>query len=109
MPLVVCGHEDGAIRVGDINQDKVVHTLEQAHQDGISSVQFSNSGLNLMTGALDGSLKVWDVRTYKLLSEVKAHDKKYDEGLLCICAHPGLPFAATGGADSLVKVFELYV
>jgi striatin 1/3/4 len=64
----------------------------------------------LISGCHDGSIKVWDIRNHKFVSEVpKAHGRKYDEGVLCLSTHQTVPFFASGGADSNVNIFELYV
>jgi len=43
------------------------------------------------------------------LHEVKgSHKKKYDEGVLAMQLHPTMPVLATGGADSIVQVFEMF-
>ena len=37
-----------------------------------------------------------------------AHQKKYDEGVQALAVHSSQPFIASGGSDSIVKVFELF-
>ena len=110
MNLISTAHENGTLNFFDFTANKVVKNIGDAHSDGISSVVFSNSGLHMITGCHNGSLKVWDVRTYKCVSELKeAHLRKYDEGVMCIATHQSMPFFATGGADSIINIFELYV
>lgn len=78
----------------------------------------TRTGLQLVSGGQEGSLKVWDLRkvgatieepgpTKPLCVVEKSHGKKYDEGVLCMELHPSQPFIASGGADSVVQVFEL--
>jgi striatin 1/3/4 len=77
----------------------------------VSSVSFNNSngGLNLISGSHDGTIKIWDLRNYKVTGEfTKAHQRKYDEGVMCIAAHSKMPFFASGGADCTINIYELY-
>jgi striatin 1/3/4 len=70
--------------------------------------------MQLVTGGHDGAIKTWDVRKLSgenesalICSVENAHQSKYNEAVQCIQAHSTTPFIATGGADSLIKVFEL--
>jgi len=65
--------------------------------------------MEIITASHDKSIKVWDLRTQKQMDHVEnAHLNKYDEGVQCLCTHKSLPFVASGGSDSLIKIFELY-
>ena len=90
------------------------------HGDAVSCLAISNTELQLISGSHDGSLKVWDLRKFsssnslsqddfKPLYEIQAaHLKKYDEGVQSLSIHHSQPFIASGGSDSVVKVFELF-
>lgn len=60
--LVFAGHENGRLTLFDFKADKIVGALDRAHSEAISSVVATNSGLHLISGGHDGSLKVWDMR-----------------------------------------------
>ena len=62
--LVCTGHEDGSIKIYDFEADKVTQTIAQAHSDSVSSLAISNTGLELISGSHDGSIKVWDLRKF---------------------------------------------
>lgn len=114
--LICTGHENGSITVFDYGNDSVVKTIKGAHSDAISCLGLSNTGLQLLTGGHDGCLKVWDLRKVDsqgssdapLHVVENAHKKKYDEGVQGLMIHPTQPFVATGGADCIIQVFELF-
>jgi len=58
---VASAHEDGSVRLTDFTANKVVHTLEGAHNDAVTSVIFSAAN-QLVSGSHDGSVKTWDMR-----------------------------------------------
>jgi striatin 1/3/4 len=112
MSVLAAGHENGHLNLFDYNANKVVKTFTDAHTDSISSITFcsSNGGLNLITGSHDGSVKVWDLRTYKTIAEVpRAHSRKYNESVMCLANHSSVPFFASGGADCVVNIYELNI
>jgi striatin 1/3/4 len=110
MSLAVTAHESGEIQVFDFQANKLTKTLSQAHKSGVSAALFVNSGLHLLTGGHDGSVRVWDLRTNRVVQEVRggtAHKVKYEEAVMGLAVHPDMPFFASGGADSLVNLYEL--
>ena len=85
----------------------MLKTLTDGHEDGVSSLIYANSGLNLISSSHDGSVKVWDLRNWKLVGDLtSAHSKKFDEGAMCLASHSHAPFFASGGADCLINIFE---
>ena len=111
--LVASAHEGGELSLFDFNSSKSVKVLPGAHGSpsiGASAVLFTKSGLEMLSGAHDGSVKVWDLRTYRPIQEIEggvAHQRKYGEGVTFIAEHPEAPFFGTGGADCLVNLYEL--
>ena len=64
----------------------------------------------MITGSHDGSIKVWDLRNYRVVAELsKAHQRKYEESVMCLAAHTSVPFFASGGADCVVNIYELNI
>jgi striatin 1/3/4 len=79
------------------------------------------NGLYLLSGAHDGSLRLWNMekrvclqvghiclcRRHGLhgLQEIAAHRKKFDESVLAVAFHPSRPLIGSAGADALAKVY----
>lgn len=83
--------------------------MPKAHSDAVTSLAFTSSGLHLISGGHDGAIKVWDVRTQKIIQELKnTHQRKYDESIMCLAACDNAPMLVSGGADSVIKIFEIY-
>lgn len=110
MSIVATAHENGAISLFDQNSNKIVKTINDAHSESVSCVNFANhnGGLSMITGSHDGSVRIWDLRNYKNTAEIqKAHSRKYDEGVMCVATHNNIPFFASGGADCMINIYEL--
>ncbi|KAI9316513.1 WD40-repeat-containing domain protein [Dichotomocladium elegans] len=64
--LLFTGGKRGEIAVSDIRQQAVVHTFT-GHSARIRSITFDKRTNSLVTGSIDGDMKVWDASTYKQL------------------------------------------
>ncbi|KAF9355083.1 hypothetical protein BGX34_010655 [Mortierella sp. NVP85] len=107
LPVVVSGHEDRYIRFFDINSGACSFSM-LSHLDSVSSLDIDPAGLVLCSGGHDSSVRLWDIAssTRACLQEFTGHRRKGDEGVCTVQYHPTLPdVLATGGADSIVKVY----
>ncbi|KAG0204152.1 hypothetical protein BGX28_003803 [Mortierella sp. GBA30] len=107
LPLVVSGHEDRYIRFFDLNSGACSFSM-LAHQDAVSSLDIDPSGLVLCSGGHDTSVRMWDIAspTRSCLQEFSGHRRKGDEGVCAVQYHPTMhELMATGGADSIVKIY----
>ncbi|KAI6191354.1 hypothetical protein M3Y97_00219300 [Aphelenchoides bicaudatus] len=77
-----------------------------AHVESISTISADPNGLVLLSGSVDGSIRVWNMETKVCLQEIAAHRKKYDMSVLSVGFHPSRPLVGSSGADSLVKIFS---
>ncbi|CAB4406266.1 unnamed protein product [Rhizophagus irregularis] len=105
MSLIFSAHEDKYIRFFDINSGKCTFSM-LAHLDSITSLDIDPSGMILLSGGHDSSIRLWDiVSTRQCIQEFVSHRRKSDEGVLSVQYHPSLPWIASGGADSVVKIY----
>ncbi|CAG8522954.1 1082_t:CDS:10 [Paraglomus occultum] len=106
MPQVFSAHEDKYIRGFDINSGDTIFSMS-AHLDSVTSLDIDPSGMILISGGHDASIRLWDILSGQTcVQEFMSHRRKSDEGVLCLQYHPTLPWLASGGADSVVKIYN---
>jgi striatin 1/3/4 len=77
-----------------------------AHQEAVSSLAIEPSGLYVTSGGHDGSLRFWNIAERSCVHEQSAHRSKYAEAVHTVAYHATRGFSASGGADSIIKVFQ---
>jgi striatin 1/3/4 len=110
--MLAAAHDYGQVSFLDLNSGQLTGKIDKAHSGGVSTllVEPQSGGLHVVTGGHDGAVRVWDIRNYQCIAETPAkggHLRKFDEGVLCLGAHPEAPFVASGGADCLVNMYEM--
>ena len=109
--LFATGHEDNHIKFFDINSNKII-TDFVAHTDSINDLCKGFNEYQLLTCSQDGSVRSWDLRggKNKLIFDIPAHRKKYDEGCFAIKTFQlrGENYFVTCGADGCIKIFSAY-
>ncbi|CAJ0903851.1 1416_t:CDS:2 [Entrophospora sp. SA101] len=96
LPLVFSAHEDKYIRFFDVNTGKCSFSMS-AHLDSVTSLGVDPSGMVLISGGHDCSIRLWDIfSSRQCIQEFSSHRKKSDEGVLCVHYHPSLPWIASG-------------
>jgi striatin 1/3/4 len=107
--LFVTGHEDKHVKFFDTNSNKVI-TDFVAHTDSINDLCKGFNEYQLLTCSQDGSVRSWDLRggKNKLIFDIPAHRKKYDEGCFAIKTFQlrGENYFVTCGADGCIKIFS---
>ena len=107
--LFVTGHEDKHVRFFDINQKNIINDF-LVHTDSVSDLCKGFNEYQLLTCSQDGNVRCWDLRgcKNKLIFDVPAHRKKFDEGCLSIktLLYRGENYFVTSGADGTIKIFS---
>lgn len=107
LPVVVSGHEDRYIRFFDLTSGVCSYSM-LTHLDAVSSLDIDPAGLVLCSGGHDASVRLWDIASTQrtCLQEFTGHRRKGNEGVCAVQYHSTMPeLLATGGADSLVKIY----
>eukprot|EP00465_Bigelowiella_longifila_P010701 CAMPEP_0185275420 /NCGR_PEP_ID=MMETSP1359-20130426/53961_1 /TAXON_ID=552665 /ORGANISM="Bigelowiella longifila, Strain CCMP242" /LENGTH=157 /DNA_ID=CAMNT_0027868761 /DNA_START=252 /DNA_END=725 /DNA_ORIENTATION=+ len=107
LEIAVTANADGSYRVFDPAAGKCVDMKQNAHTDAVTSVSIDTNGVAMASASHDQSIRVWDLRNLGITIDMdpNQHRKKYDEAIHCVAHHRHSPLLASGGADSIVKVF----
>ncbi|XP_052832814.1 striatin isoform X2 [Octopus bimaculoides] len=104
LPVTITAHEDRHIRFFDNHTGKMVHSMV-AHLDPVTSLAVDPSGLYLLSGSHDCSIRLWNLDSKTCVQEITSHRKKFDESIHDVAFHPSKPYIASAGADAVAKVF----
>lgn len=86
----------------DIAWDSCIFTL-QGHEEGVSSIAWSQDGLYVASGSTDKTVKLWDTSTGQCISSIDG----YEEGVTSIAWSPDGTRLATGSSDGAIKVWDI--
>uniref|UniRef100_A0A5K3FL22 Striatin domain-containing protein n=2 Tax=Mesocestoides corti TaxID=53468 RepID=A0A5K3FL22_MESCO len=112
--LAITGHEDRVIRFYDITRQGGSGGTESSnccvgstvtHLDAVTCLTVDPHDLYVLTGSHDCSIRLWDLETRTCVQEMTCHRVKNNESVHAVAMHPTLPFAASGGADAVCKVY----
>jgi striatin 1/3/4 len=106
--IALTAHVDQCVRYFDINKGSCVHVL-RAHRDSVTSVSVDNTGQYFVSSSHDQGVRFWDLSTRKIVQDLdphQTHAKKFDESVHSVVYHPSQPVLASGGADSVIKIYS---
>lgn len=98
---VVSAAYDRTIKVWDLQKGYCVNTL--LFQSNCNTLCFSMDGQTICSGHMDGNLRLWDIKTGKLLSEVAAHSLPITS--LSLSRNGNM--ILTSGRDNLHNLFDI--
>ncbi|XP_065874228.1 autophagy-related protein 16 [Euphorbia lathyris] len=98
---VVSAAYDRTIKVWDLQKGYCTNTI--VFPSNCNAVCFSMDGLTICSGHVDGNLRLWDIQTGKLLSEVAAHSLAVTSISLSRNGNRIL----TSGRDNLHNLFDM--
>ena len=83
--MMVAGTEDCKIKFFDLKSNQLIKSVV-GHADSISCLapMITNHPNIMVSAGHDGSVRIWDIRTFQLLHDVSANRRKFDEGTLAV-------------------------
>jgi len=69
----------------------------------VNSVAFHPSGTFIAAGSTDSTVKIWDIRTNKLIQHYTSHTQAINS----VSFHPCGNYLLTASNDSTLKIFDL--
>ena len=82
---------------------QVSPSISTPHSDMVYSVTFSPNGRQVLSGSKDKTIKLWDVRTGRLLRTLKGHA----DAVQSVAFLPNGQQAVSGSRDATVKLWDL--
>ncbi|TYI12522.1 hypothetical protein ES332_A09G283600v1 [Gossypium tomentosum] len=98
---VVSAAYDRTIKVWDLQKGYCTNTI--IFHSNCNALCFSTDGLTICSGHVDGNLRLWDIRTGKLLSEVAAHSLP----ITSISLSRNGNVVLTSGRDNVHNLFDV--
>ncbi|XP_077214652.1 transducin/WD40 repeat-like superfamily protein [Tasmannia lanceolata] len=98
---VVSAAYDRTIKAWDLHKGYCVNTI--ISYSNCNALCFSIDGQTICSGHVDGNLRLWDVQTGRLLSEVAAHSN----AVTSICLSRSGNIVLTSGRDNSHNLFDM--
>jgi centriolar protein POC1 len=73
------------------------------HESGVNSVKFHPDGTCVASGSQDRTIKIWDIRSQRLIQHYDAHSGDVTE----IGFHPNGRYLLSSSNDSTLKIWDL--
>ena len=99
---VISGAASGAIRVFDLQEGKLVRSLN-GHHVNTCSLHYHPYGEFLVSGSGDTTMKVWDVRNRRCIQTYSGHSKE----VTCARFSPDGRWVASSSRDGLLLLWDL--
>ena len=99
---VLSGSMSGAIRVFDLNEGKLVRSLN-GHQVNTTSLHYHPYGELVASGSGDTTMKVWDVRNKRCIQTYTGHKKE----VTCVRFSPDGRWVASAGRDNKLLLWDI--
>eukprot|EP00595_Chromulina_sp_UTEXLB2642_P002352 CAMPEP_0196767954 /NCGR_PEP_ID=MMETSP1095-20130614/42163_1 /TAXON_ID=96789 ORGANISM="Chromulina nebulosa, Strain UTEXLB2642" /NCGR_SAMPLE_ID=MMETSP1095 /ASSEMBLY_ACC=CAM_ASM_000446 /LENGTH=352 /DNA_ID=CAMNT_0042136851 /DNA_START=383 /DNA_END=1438 /DNA_ORIENTATION=- len=74
--MLLTGWSDGRIVAYSCENGEFLWSIDNAHSDGVSSIALSHNGRFILSGGMNGDIRLWDLRTRDLISHLKEHKSK---------------------------------
>ncbi|PIA30331.1 hypothetical protein AQUCO_05600041v1 [Aquilegia coerulea] len=98
---VVSAAYDHTMKVWDLQRGYCINTI--ISPSNCNAICFSMDGLTICSGHVDGHLRLWDIKSGKLLSEVAAHSLAITS--LCLSGNGNI--VLTSGRDNSHNLFDV--
>lgn len=97
------GASDNSIYLLKLPDLQLIHTIRNAHENSVFSLQYSPDGRFLVSGGRDAHLKVWDI--WEGFQEIHSQPAHWFT-INAIAYHPNGQWLATGSRDKTIKIWD---
>lgn len=100
--MLAAALDSGWIELYDMNKGKMFGALEGQTTSEVWTIQFSPDGSNVVSGALDRAVRIWDVRARECRWALRGHD----EWVNGVAVSPDGMMIVSGSGDKTVRVWD---
>lgn len=94
---------DKSIKIWDTKTWKLIKSINDAHEEGITSLSISKNGTVFATGGLDKIVKIWNLSDFSESKKLENHSGS----ILTISFSKDGNFLATGAMDGKINIYKL--
>ena len=95
------GHDDGSIRLWDVDKRQKSHSLHDAHRS-VSALAFSADGKTLASAGEEKQIHLWDVASGEPRRTLTGHKDR----IPTLAFHPTQPRLYSAGWDTTIRVWD---
>ncbi|CAH2057561.1 unnamed protein product [Thlaspi arvense] len=102
---ICTGSDDATLRIWNPRSGENIHVVKghPYHTEGLTCLTITSDSTLALTGSKDGSTHIVNITTGKVVSSLNAHSDSVE----CIGLATSSPWAATGGMDQKLIVWDL--
>lgn len=100
--LLIATTENTAIRLYNAETGDELITIASAHSDYITDIAFSIDGKSILSGANDGSVRLWELSNPHLFSTLEGHS----EGITCVAFSMCGNYFASASKDGSIHIWD---
>ena len=71
--IIISGWNDGRIRAYRVDNSQLLWSIENAHQGGVTAICLASNCKFVVSGGMQGEVRVWEIRSRELVSHLKEH------------------------------------
>ena len=95
---------DETVRIWDVKTGKMLHRVDNTHENGGLAIAFSIDGKQVISGGKDGNVKIWNVQTGTLSYVTNLGDTNWIYGLK---VSPNGKLIAAAGSDKNIQIIDM--
>lgn len=76
LDFLISGWTDGKIRAHDSDAGQPLWLIDNAHRGGVTALLLSHNERYIMTGGMEGEVRIWEMRSRELVSHLKEHTSR---------------------------------
>lgn len=102
---IITGWSDGKFRAFFPQSGRLMYVINDAHRNGVTAIASTNDCTRVVTGGMDGEVRVWKVSRQTQVMEASL--KEHRGRVWSIKLRQGLPHAVSASSDGSVIIWDL--